>query len=263
MHAENRRGFEDPKSSPRSIVARAEEQRVARVRTGGPHVGPPVKRRSARSDQPVFAMTARISFASNARSVVVRMLPAPAETSSPAASASVSGLACIAARNADATSAGHLWTLAERIEQQVGFRMLAAERRRYENILTGPLRASDGYHAGTMQAAAEPDPLSGPYRVSTSVSNRRVSLALRTSNDRKGRATGLASAGASVSASPGASERDLTVTSRAWKSSKAECERGLRLARIALASTRGRCGLCVLLERPDGACDRAGHRLLP
>ena len=37
--------------------------------------------------------------------------------------------------------------------------MLAAERRRYENILNGALRASEEYEAGTMQATAEPDPL--------------------------------------------------------------------------------------------------------
>jgi predicted ATPase/class 3 adenylate cyclase len=72
----------------------------------------------------------------------------------------LAGLACIATRNDDGTTAGCLWTLAERIEQHVGFRMLAAERRRYERILTEPLRASEPYHAGSIQAAAEPDPLS-------------------------------------------------------------------------------------------------------
>ena len=71
----------------------------------------------------------------------------------------LAGLACTAAHNDDATTAGRLWTLAERIEQQVGFRMLAAERLRYERILTTPLRASDDYHTGSMKAAAEPDPL--------------------------------------------------------------------------------------------------------
>ena len=72
----------------------------------------------------------------------------------------LAGLACIAARNDDATTAGRLWTLAERIEQHVGFRMLAAERRRYERLLTEPLRTSDAYQDGSMQAAAEPDPVS-------------------------------------------------------------------------------------------------------
>src|SRR4029077_1184011 len=38
------------------------------------------------------------------------------------------GLACVAARNNDATAAGRLWTLAERLEHEIGFRMVAAER---------------------------------------------------------------------------------------------------------------------------------------
>ena len=69
----------------------------------------------------------------------------------------LAGLACIAAQNDDATTAGRLWTLAERIEQQIGFRMLAAERGRYERILA-PALARRRYRAG-VASAAEPDPL--------------------------------------------------------------------------------------------------------
>jgi predicted ATPase/class 3 adenylate cyclase len=72
----------------------------------------------------------------------------------------LAGFACLAARHDDARSAGRLWTLAERIERDVGFRMLAAERRRYERNLGPPLSDSNEYLAGSAQAAAEPDPLS-------------------------------------------------------------------------------------------------------
>jgi len=71
----------------------------------------------------------------------------------------LAGLACVAARSDDATMAGRLWTLAERIEQQIGFRMLAAERRRYEHTLTPAVRDSDEYRAG-LATAADLDPLS-------------------------------------------------------------------------------------------------------
>lgn len=70
----------------------------------------------------------------------------------------LAGLACVAARSQDATTAGRLWTLAERIEHEVGFRMLAAERRRYERTLTPALRDNEGYRAG-VAAAADLDPL--------------------------------------------------------------------------------------------------------
>lgn len=43
----------------------------------------------------------------------------------------LAGLACVAARNQDATAAGRLWTIVERIEHDIGFRILAAERGRY------------------------------------------------------------------------------------------------------------------------------------
>lgn len=70
----------------------------------------------------------------------------------------LAGLACVAARNQDATAAGRMWTLAERIEHEIGFRMLAAERGRYERTLTPALRDSDEYRAG-VAAAADLDPL--------------------------------------------------------------------------------------------------------
>jgi hypothetical protein len=54
-------------------------------------------------------------------------------------------------------------------------------------------------------------------------------------DDRLGRATGLAGAGANASASPGASERDLTVTSRAWKSSFA-CVSPGRITRVVISA---------------------------
>jgi predicted ATPase len=65
----------------------------------------------------------------------------------------LAGLACVAAQNDDATTAGRLWTLAERIEQQIGFRMLHAERVRYERTLTPALREEAEYRAGVADAA--------------------------------------------------------------------------------------------------------------
>jgi len=71
----------------------------------------------------------------------------------------LAGLACVAARNGDATAAGRLWTLAERLEHEIGFRMVAAERVRYERNLTPPLTNTDEYRAGIADAA-NIDPLS-------------------------------------------------------------------------------------------------------
>jgi predicted ATPase/DNA-binding SARP family transcriptional activator len=65
----------------------------------------------------------------------------------------LAGLACVAAQRDDATTAGRLWTLAERIEQQIGFRMLHAERVRYERTLTPSLRDESQYRAGAATAA--------------------------------------------------------------------------------------------------------------
>jgi predicted ATPase len=65
----------------------------------------------------------------------------------------LAGLACVAARRGDPTAAGRLWTLAERLEHEIGFRMLAAERVRYERNLTPRLRDSDEYRAGVADAA--------------------------------------------------------------------------------------------------------------
>jgi predicted ATPase len=70
----------------------------------------------------------------------------------------LAGLACVAAQSDDATVAGRLWTLAERIEQQIGFRMLHAERGRYERTITPAMRAEDQFRAGVANAA-ELDPL--------------------------------------------------------------------------------------------------------
>ena len=70
----------------------------------------------------------------------------------------LAGLACVAAQRADAIAAGRLWTFAERIEQQVGLRMLRAERVRYERTLTPALRENLDYQAGVANAA-ELDPL--------------------------------------------------------------------------------------------------------
>jgi predicted ATPase/class 3 adenylate cyclase len=68
------------------------------------------------------------------------------------------GLACVAARRDDAHTAGRLWTLAERIERDIGFRMQTAERARYERNLTPETRASVDYLDGVTAAAAQ-DPL--------------------------------------------------------------------------------------------------------
>jgi predicted ATPase/DNA-binding SARP family transcriptional activator len=74
------------------------------------------------------------------------------------------GLACVAARNEDATAAGRLWTLAERLEHEIGFRMVAAERVRYERNLTPPLRDGDEYRAGVADAA-NIDPLTAAAEI--------------------------------------------------------------------------------------------------
>jgi len=65
----------------------------------------------------------------------------------------LAGLACVAARNEDAATAGRLWTLAERLEHDIGFRMVAAERVRYERNLTPPLTNADEYRAGVADGA--------------------------------------------------------------------------------------------------------------
>jgi predicted ATPase/DNA-binding SARP family transcriptional activator len=65
----------------------------------------------------------------------------------------LAGLACVAARNKDAATAGRLWGLAERLEHEIGFRMVAAERVRYERNLTPPLTNTDEYRAGVADAA--------------------------------------------------------------------------------------------------------------
>jgi hypothetical protein len=64
----------------------------------------------------------------------------------------LAGLACVAARNEDGRAAGRLWTLAERWEHEVGFRMLGAERVRYERNLPSVFRAGDEYRAGAAEA---------------------------------------------------------------------------------------------------------------
>jgi predicted ATPase/DNA-binding SARP family transcriptional activator len=65
----------------------------------------------------------------------------------------LAGLACVAARNEDATAAGRLWALAERLEHEIGFRMVATERVRYERNLTAPLTNAEAYRAGIADAA--------------------------------------------------------------------------------------------------------------
>jgi predicted ATPase/DNA-binding SARP family transcriptional activator len=76
----------------------------------------------------------------------------------------LAGLACVAARNEDATAAGRLWTLAERLEHEIGFRMVAAERVRYERNLTPPLSNTDEYRAGIADAA-NIDPLTAAAEI--------------------------------------------------------------------------------------------------
>ena len=76
----------------------------------------------------------------------------------------LAGLACVAARNEDATAAGCLWTLAERLEHEIGFRMIAAERVRYERNLTPPLTNTDEYRAGIADAA-NIDPLTAAAEI--------------------------------------------------------------------------------------------------
>lgn len=76
----------------------------------------------------------------------------------------LAGLACVAARNQDATAAGRLWALVERIEHDIGFRMLAAERSRYERIITPTVRDTDGYRLG-VATAADLDPLTAAAEI--------------------------------------------------------------------------------------------------
>ncbi|MGO9971618.1 MAG: AfsR/SARP family transcriptional regulator [Solirubrobacteraceae bacterium] len=76
----------------------------------------------------------------------------------------LAGLACVAARNEDAATAGRLWTLAERLEHDIGFRMVAAERVRYERNLTPPLTNTDEYRAGIAHAA-NIDPLTAAAEI--------------------------------------------------------------------------------------------------
>jgi predicted ATPase/DNA-binding SARP family transcriptional activator len=76
----------------------------------------------------------------------------------------LAGLACVAARNEDAAAAGRLWTLAERLEHEIGFRMIAAERVRYERNLTPPLTNTDKYRAGIADAA-NIDPLTAAAEI--------------------------------------------------------------------------------------------------
>ncbi len=76
----------------------------------------------------------------------------------------LAGLACVAARNEDAATAGRLWTLAERLEHEIGFRMVAAERVRYERNLTPPLTDTDEYRAGIADAA-NIDPLTAAAEI--------------------------------------------------------------------------------------------------
>ena len=64
----------------------------------------------------------------------------------------LAGLACVAARRQDAAEAGRLWTLAERLEHELGFRILAAERRRYERIITPAIRNTDAFRDGVASA---------------------------------------------------------------------------------------------------------------
>ncbi len=84
----------------------------------------------------------------------------------------LAGLACVAAQHDDATRAGQLWTLAERIEQQLGFRMLLFERVRYETTLTPALREQDEYRAG-VASAAELDPFAAATDLSRPEHNKR------------------------------------------------------------------------------------------
>jgi hypothetical protein len=86
------------------------------------------------------------------------LAPAPEEGDLRLHAYCLAGLACLAARSNDATTAGRLWTLAERIEQQIGFRMLTAERGRYERTLAPALRNSAETRAGAA-SALDIDPL--------------------------------------------------------------------------------------------------------
>ena len=63
----------------------------------------------------------------------------------------LAGLACVGALDGDLATAGRLWGLAERIEEQIGARMLARERSRYEDVLAtleGDEAFEDGRAAG-------------------------------------------------------------------------------------------------------------------
>lgn len=59
---------------------------------------------------------------------------------------SVAGLACAAGLRGDSRTAGRLWSAAEGAENRLEMRMLAAERIRYERILT-PLQQDESFRA--------------------------------------------------------------------------------------------------------------------
>jgi tetratricopeptide (TPR) repeat protein len=65
----------------------------------------------------------------------------------------LAGLACTAALDGNAREAGRLWTIAEKIERDAGFRMLLAERIRYERILSPPLTNSNDFLLGAAEGA--------------------------------------------------------------------------------------------------------------
>lgn len=83
----------------------------------------------------------------------------------------LAGLACVAAGNGDAAAAGRLWTLAQRLEHEIGFRLVGAERVRYEQALTPALANTDEYRAGVADAA-NIDPLTAAAEI---VENMRPS----------------------------------------------------------------------------------------
>jgi hypothetical protein len=59
----------------------------------------------------------------------------------------VAGLACVAALQEDAVTAGRLWGVVQTTENRLEMRILAAERVRYERLLT-PLQQDESFQTG-------------------------------------------------------------------------------------------------------------------
>src|SRR5207237_674603 len=125
---------------------------------------PPPSSSPARRRAPSHGRSRR--FRSTSASTTRWGSPAPCT-----ASLRLSGISAISSgppscspQNEEANAADLLWTLSERLEHEIGFRMVAAERVRYERNLTPPLTSTNEYRAGIADAA-NIDPLTAAAEI--------------------------------------------------------------------------------------------------